>query len=816
MKLSNIARMMAISAAYFPGVISDMLPTEEAFTIRDPDGTYIRGVHLVGTSRVHREETIDGYTIVANRDGYMTYADIDESTGELVPTDVRASSDISASRMNTHKHLQASRVERDTNLVSVDGYPISGPNNKFDDRRKLPSFVSGRKLQSGVVKNLVVQMIFSDHTGRSLPDTQSLNNLFNGNTDNTPTGSINTVFKTSSFDVLDLQSTIVEPVVLSNTESYYAGGQSGLTSKFHEAITESLNLIDNNIDFGAYDGDNDMVIDVITFLHSGYGAEWGGTDCHGAASTNRIWSHKWNIPEWESSEGVRVSTYHISPLMWSTCGNNIGRIGVIAHETGHFFGLPDLYDYGAGSGIGSFGLMANSWGFDGSQNYPPIMSPWSKNDLGWLNCEDLSEPGQYTIQLATQFNECFKVTEGFPPGEYLYIENRFKDSFDAKLAQDGLAIWHIDESGSGNHHIGGYPGKGSWPTSGEHYINSLLQADGSYNLEKGSNRGDGGDLFHAGGISQLLPSNNLMTGPFPNTDSYKNGAVKPTTIRITNISPPGATMTFTFGFGNPAPTSAPTNCIGSRFKIELLTDNFAGETSWKLEDEAGISVFSRGKGSYPDKYTTYEDDVCISDTCHTFSISDSFGDGMTYGTPGNYKLYVNDILAVSGDAAFGFGKIHELNCGVITPSSSQPFTSPPITFPVSSPPITFPDSSQPFTSPPITFPVSSPPITFPVSSPPITSPTITSPPVTSPVNSPIGGLSNCRRWCDNHPADLETKCQWSKKCAGCAQCNGTPTAAPTNFEVSPPCKIFCVGYPKDWWKKCTWKKCAGCEQCSTL
>jgi hypothetical protein len=107
----------------------------------------------------------------------------------------------------------------------------------------------------------------------------------------------------------------------------------------------------------------------------------------------------------------------------------------------------------------------------------------------------------------------------------------------------GLAIYHIDENVPFERvNSQGYPGQYGWPGNGNHYYIALLQADGLYDLDKGINRGDYGDLFRDGGV--LGPSVSSY-GPYPNTDSYAYGkGVRRTGITITNITTSGSTISF--------------------------------------------------------------------------------------------------------------------------------------------------------------------------------------------------------------------------------------------------------------------------------
>jgi V8-like Glu-specific endopeptidase len=100
---------------------------------------------------------------------------------------------------------------------------------------------------------------------------------------------------------------------------------------------------------------------------------------------------------------------------------------------------------------------------------------------------------------------------------------------------------------------------------------------------------------------------------------------------------------------SPAPTLAPTPCANPLFTLELLTDDYAGETSWELEDTTANSVIAETGIAYENN-ENYVEEACLSaGPCFTFSIFDSFGDGIccAWGE-GSYTTKVDGEVVGSG------------------------------------------------------------------------------------------------------------------------------------------------------------------------
>lgn len=420
---------------------------------------------------------------------------------------------------------------------------------------------------TGVIKNLVILLQFKDHEiqKRSLPDYKDIEALMNNLTD---------VYIENSFGKLTIESTVV-PVWYNTThsEAWYAEGKSG-TTNLHEAMREALDYLQENnlVDLLDFDGNGDGYVDSVTFLHSGYGAEHGGVDCMGQNYPSRIWTHQWqlfgdqegkNIGPWVgnaaslSGENIKVWNYQMVSALKDVCGGTISPVGALAHEFGHTLGLPDLAS-GGGNGIGGFCLMADAWGFDETLEQPSQLSAWSKLKLGWLEAHKpqlgtneiafAEEPSETTSQL-------YKIGDGefnFPKDEYLLIEYRLRRGLDSGLPGEGLLIYHIDESPNvAENDLEGHPWQeDDWPRNGKHYQVALIQADRLFSLERGINNGGEKDFFTADYVDALIPSKNNdapWEGPFPNTDSYQDGNVVQTGVKIFQISSAGGpTMSFTF------------------------------------------------------------------------------------------------------------------------------------------------------------------------------------------------------------------------------------------------------------------------------
>jgi hypothetical protein len=150
-----------------------------------------------------------------------------------------------------------------------------------------------------------------------------------------------------------------------------------------------------------------------------------------------------------------------------------------------------------------------------------------------------------------------------------------------------------------------------------------------------------------------------------------------------------------------APTLAPTSCIDI-FRLEVLFDNYPQETSWDLKTPSGSMIAS---GSGYDNMSSYAENVCLDDGVYTFTIYDSYGDGICcrYGL-GSYSILFNgvpvaldnlDFTSSSESTSFGEEKTSSKPSRVpsvwpsVEPSTSVLPTSPPTMFP----------SDRPSTSP---------------------------------------------------------------------------------------------------------------------
>ncbi|HUU45724.1 MAG TPA: M6 family metalloprotease domain-containing protein [Acidobacteriota bacterium] len=378
---------------------------------------------------------------------------------------------------------------------------------------------------TGSFNVLAVCVDFSDKTA-SVAATAFDNLIFASGS-----GSVRNYFGEVSYGNLDmvtvdLPSTLDWMRAPSTYATYVNGayGMGGYPNNTQKLCEDLIELLDGLVDFSDYDNDHNGSVDGLVIVHTGPGAELTG-------NPDDIWSHKWGIWPSKVKDGVSISSYSVQPEYWFSPGDI--TIGVYAHEIGHLFGLPDLYDVdGSSRGIGRWSLMSSgSW--NGSLGSSPAhLDAWCKTEVGWLTPTVIG--ANATDVLVPRVEDSARVyrvwSEGAGGSEYFLIANRQRVGYDGALPSAGLLIWHIDETKSGNN-AEWYPGH----TSSGNYLVALEQADGLWQMEQNSSTGNSGDPFPGS-----TGATTFSAATTPSSDAYSGTQ---TFVTVTNISASGEFMT---------------------------------------------------------------------------------------------------------------------------------------------------------------------------------------------------------------------------------------------------------------------------------
>ncbi len=338
-----------------------------------------------------------------------------------------------------------------------------------------------------------------------------------------------------SNNLIAMEGRVFQPVRTDSTAAYYQNNCNGIGNvvacsdggqRFGRMLLAVLDSVSNrpgaDTTWNQFDndgpdglpnsGDDDGVVDFVTFLQP---------TADGACGTPGVWSHRWIIRGWNSGspyvtrtprravgglpipgQFLVVDDYTIQSQLGGANGCNPGevmQVGTVAHETGHAFGLPDLYDTDASSrteGIGEWGLMGS--GTYARPYSPSSFDPWSLAELGWVTLEELTT--SRTVQAGPrQLSDTVFLARTRDSQQYFLLENRQAALSDtaqmnpafSKQKLPGLAIWLVDEAriaqGRGANRV----------NTGSRQGVSLMQADGLNQLRTpgSKNRGDKGDSY---------------------------------------------------------------------------------------------------------------------------------------------------------------------------------------------------------------------------------------------------------------------------------------------------------------------------------
>jgi M6 family metalloprotease-like protein len=519
-----------------------------------PDHTKVH-VRIWGDEFYQRVESLDGYPLIRNKEGWICYALRSADHSEWQSTRViynELSIEQAKVQFNNKKiHHKFPSLEKSIDLSK------ESIRKKREEVQRLPRFKTrmtreqispaamARVKAKREVKGIVILIDFSDSQALTTP--ADVERFFNepGYRDFTNNGSVRDYFLDISAGKFDYTNDVIGYYRANNPKSYY--DVPGLFGKVDELIEEALQWADENYDFSQLTREENTV-QAINFIYAG-SPSFGWTQ--------GLWPHMGGHSFF--ADGVELRPYNLTSL------ETVTYLAVVCHENGHMlFHWPDLYDYdGDSGGVGNFCLMANMG--DSFNPVPP--NAYFRSIEGWENVISLNDTTGTFSTISNSAQTTYHYTNPSKPYELFVIESRVQKGRSASVPDEGLMIWHIDQFGSNSN---------QQMRDTLHYAVSIEQADGKFDLEKGTSAGSHEDLFDsqnkAGFHDKSLPDARWWSGA-------------PSHLFIHSISSVADTMTFKAGIVTSS-IAAPVNLVAEAMqeKISLSwTDLATNENKFVIE-----------------------------------------------------------------------------------------------------------------------------------------------------------------------------------------------------------------------------------------
>lgn len=257
-------------------------------------------------------------------------------------------------------------------------------------------------------------------------------------------GSVKDYFESQSYGQLSPEFDVIGPIMADSSYAYYGTNASGSrgndaanTSKLVKEICKKAydkGLLDPSL----YDNDNDGTVDFVCLIYAGRGENYLNSD------PSTIWPHQSYINL--SQGGINFYRYTCSCELFYDSEDTFDGIGCFCHEFLHVLGLPDYYDTG-GSGV--FAMDAWSvmdYGMYDNNGFAPVgMTAFERFSLGWMDLEELSEPGHYTLCNLGDSARAYRIsTEN--PNQFLVLESHNKDGWYSYHPAEGLMVTAVNYS----------------------------------------------------------------------------------------------------------------------------------------------------------------------------------------------------------------------------------------------------------------------------------------------------------------------------------------------------------------------------------